>query len=83
MNGERPVTEDDLHAYIDDALDFSRRRQVEASAAPAVGLCALCRSRNGRQRRDRWLRKPPTATGLLSRIIFVLSRSAPINATTL
>ena len=30
MNGERPVTEDDLHAYIDDALDFSRRRQVEA-----------------------------------------------------
>ena len=50
MSGEQPVTEDDLHAYIDDALDFSRRRQVEAfldqnpdARQPRRNLCETAR----------------------------------------
>jgi anti-sigma factor RsiW len=39
MSSGRPITEDDLHGYVDDALDFSRRAEVENYLAlhPDVG----------------------------------------------
>ena len=44
MNAARPVTQEDLHAYLDDELDAERRGEVEARLREDAGAAALVRA---------------------------------------